>query len=437
VKDKIKQYKLVNIFVTFIIISAGGATIFTRSFQTWEQPLGFILPFLLSIWLLKIYKIGVSKKFILLIFLFLVYFILLTFKYDEIHYKFLVIYPLSFFIAYSFVSTLKADFFTIYERLLHLLCLIALFFWVLQILIPVPLTSLLSSLTLIKPYNEIIQAHIFVFSILNEGIESVLPRNSGFAWEPGAFAVFINLAIFVNLIRNSFRIRKNINLVIFVLTLLSTQSTTGYSIFLLQAAFYFINMKGISLKLLLMPLLIIGVLYVISLPFMYEKITGLGNEKISDVVETGAKDWNKDKMIGAQRFVSFQIDFIDFLNNPILGYGGHDEDMWIKKSKINVVSISGIGKIMAKFGLVGIIFFIVVLYKNSVQFSKFYDYKGKLLLFLLMLQVSISYSLIENPLLMCFWMFFFFNPKLSTNSASIKAVNSNLNKGKLIINYTP
>jgi hypothetical protein len=421
---KSDRLRLRNIFpVITLIFIAGGATVFARSFQTWEQPLALTIPFLLSIWLLVKYKIGVSKKFILLILLFLVYFILLTFKYDEIHYKFLVIYPLSFFIAYSFVSSLKADFFTIYERLLKLLCLIALFFWVLQVIIPEQLTSILSSLTILKPYNEIIQAHILVYSILNEGIESFLPRNSGFAWEPGAFAVFINLAIFANLIRNSFKIRKNINLLIFVLTLLSTQSTTGYSIFLLLAAFYFINIKGISLKILLIPIVLIGVVYIFSLPFMYEKITGLGNEKISDVVDTGSKDWNKDKMIGAQRFVSFQIDFIDFLNNPILGYGGHDEDMWIKKSKINVVSISGIGKILAKFGLVGFIFFIVVLYRNSVQFAKFYGYKGKLLLFLLILQVSVSYSLIENPLLMCFWMFFFFNPKLSTTTVSTYSMN--------------
>lgn len=413
---------------------AGGATVFARSFQTWDEPLALLIPFFISVWLLFKTKNGMSKNIVILLVLFLVYFMLLTVKFNEIHYKFLVIYPLSFFIAYSFVTSLKTNFFIIYERLLKTLCLIALFFWTLQILMPQQITSLLASLTLLKPYNEIIQAHILVYSVLNEGIESFLPRNSGFAWEPGAFAVFINLAIFANLIRNSFKIRKNINLLIFVLTLLTTQSTTGYSIFLLLAAFYFINMKGISLKILLIPLVLIGVVYIFSLPFMYEKITGLGNEKISDVVDTGSKDWNKDKMIGAQRFVSFQIDFIDFLNNPILGYGGHDEDMWIKKSKINVVSISGIGKILAKFGLVGFIFFIVVLYRNSVQFAKFYGYKGKLLLFLLILQVSVSYSLIENPLLMCFWMFFFFNPKLNTTTASFNSMNRISNNKKMVIN---
>lgn len=346
-----------------------------------------------------------------------------------------MIYPLTFFIAYTTVVSLKTSFFFYYETCLKYLCLIALFFWILQVLMPGPLTEILKSLTFFKPYNEIIQAHVIVFSILNEGVESFLPRNSGFAWEPGAFAVFINLAIFANLVRNSFRIRNNKNLLIFIISLLSTQSTTGYSIFLLLAAFYFINMKGMTLKILIIPLVIIGVLYIFSLPFMYEKIASLGSEKVSDLVEIGAKDWNKDKMIGAQRFVSFQIDFIDFLNNPILGYGGHDEEMWTRKSNINVVSISGIGKILAKFGLVGCFFFIVVLYRNSVRFSKFFGYKGKLLLFLLILQVSISYSLIENALLICFWMFFYFNPGMA--GSYVPVINFNRKKMKLIDNQIP
>lgn len=352
---------------------------------------------------------------------------LLTFKYGEWHLKFLLIYPLTFLITYSTVVSLKTSFFFYYETCLKYLCLIALFLWSLQIVMPGQITEILRSLTVFKPYNEIIQAHVIVFSILNEGVESFLPRNSGFAWEPGAFAVFINLAIFVNLIRNSFKIKNNGSLWIFIIAILSTQSTTGYSIFLLLAAFYFINKKGANVKVLMIPLVIIGVLYIFSLPFMYEKITNLGNEKISDLVETGSKDWNKDKMISAQRFVSFQMDFLDFKKNPILGYGGHDEDMWTRKEKINVISISGIGKILAKFGLIGTVFFILILFKNSFQFSKFFNFKGKLLLFLLVLQISIGYSLIENSLLMCFWMFFYFNHKLIDSKAIVSRIKPKRN----------
>jgi hypothetical protein len=398
--------------IAFLLLIAGSATVFARSFQTWENPLALVIPLLISLRFINKFKVRFNKHFSLLMFFFFIYYILLTLKFNEIHYKFLVIYPLSFFIAYAVIMALKLQFFIIYEKLLIALCWIAMFFWTIQIFIPEELTIILKSLTLLKPFGEIIQAQIGVYTIIKEGIESLLPRNSGFAWEPGAFSVFINFAIFINLIRNEFKLKKNYGFYILIITLISTQSTTGYSIFLLIAVFYFINIKMKSGFVLFIPLFIIGVFYLFSLPFMYEKIDQLFNEKITDVVDIGAKEWNNDNVIGAQRFVSFQIDFVDFLNNPILGYGGHDEDMWTKKSNANIVSISGIGKILARFGLVGTLFFIIVLYKGSVQFSKAFHYKGRLILFFLILQVSISYSLIENPIFLCFWMFFYFQPKI-------------------------
>lgn len=400
------------ISIAFLLLIAGSATEFARSFQTWGNPLAIVIPLLISLRFINKFKLSFNKYFNLLIFFFIIYYVLLTLKFNEIHYKFLIIYPLSFFIAYAVIMALKIQFFIIYEKLLIGLCWIAIFFWTLQIFIPEELTTILKSITLLKPFNETIQAHIGVYTIIKEGVESLLPRNAGFSWEPGAFSVFINFAIFINLIRKQFKLKKNYGLYILIVTLISTQSTTGYSIFLLIAVFYFINIKMRSGFVLFVPLFIIGVFYLFSLPFMYEKIDVLINEKVSDVVNTGAQEWNNDNVIGAQRFVSLQIDFIDFLNNPILGYGGHDEDMWTRKSNANVVSISGIGKILARFGLVGTLFFLIILYNSSVHFSKAFHYKGKLILFFLILQVSISYSLIETPIFLCFWMFFYFQPKI-------------------------
>jgi hypothetical protein len=412
-QKKIKTSFWDIISIAFLLLIAGSATVFARSFQTWENPLALIIPLLISVRFIYKYKVRFNRNFTSLILCFLIYYFLLTLKFEEFHYKFLIIYPLSFFIAYAAIMSLKSNFFIIYEELLKYLCGIALFLWVIQLFIPEQLTLLLKSITFLAPYNEIIKAQIGVYTVISEGaLESFSTRNSGFAWEPGAFSVFINFAIFINLIRNQFKLKRNWGLYLLILALISTQSTTGYSIFLLIAIFYFINLKMKSGFVLFIPLFIIGVFYLFSLPFMYEKIDQLFNEKITDVVDTGAQEWNSDKMIGAQRFVSFQIDFVDFLNNPILGYGGHDEDMWTKKSDINVVSISGIGKILARFGLVGTLFFIIVLYRSSVQFSKVFNYKGKLILFFLILQVSISYSLIENPIFLCFWMFFYFQPKI-------------------------
>jgi hypothetical protein len=122
-----------------------------------------------------------------------------------------------------------------------------------------------------------------------------------------------------------------------------------------------------------------------------------------------------------QRYSSFLIDFKDFTNNPLLGYGGHVQEMWTAKLGAQIGSISGLGKLLARFGLVGTIFFFYMLIKSSKKLCSTFDFKGWLGLFVIMLMISISYSLIEQPLLMCFWLFSLFSPRLIRQQVNKKS----------------
>jgi hypothetical protein len=190
--------------------------------------------------------------------------------------------------------------------------------------------------------------------------------------------------------------------------------------------FYYLN-KRLSVILVLMPIVITIIIIVFSLPFMSDKIVSLANEtsQIDAMVEGSI---GRDSSINPQRFASFLIAFRDFLNNPVLGLGGNAEASWTYKIGANVSAITGIGNILAQFGIVGFLFFIVTLYKTSLFFSKTFRYNGKFLFFLIVLFISISYGIVLLPLLMSFWMFKLFTP-LGINEEEIPNMGLNSKNG--------
>jgi 4-amino-4-deoxy-L-arabinose transferase-like glycosyltransferase len=234
------------------------------------------------------------------------------------------------------------------------------------------------------------------------------PRNSGFAWEPGGFAAFLSVAIFFNLFLFQRDKHSRIRFWVLVTALISTQSTTGYLVFLVILIFYFYN-KRQKTVILLWPLIIALVVMALSLPFMSEKIISLINEaKMVEVIVE--RTIGREESLTPQRFTSFVIAFRDFLDNPIIGLGGANEESWTYKIGANVSSITGIGNLLAQHGLVGFIFFLLICYNTSAFFSKAFNYKGKPLFFIIVFFISISYGIILLPVFMGFWMFKFFTP---------------------------
>ena len=159
--------------------------------------------------------------------------------------------------------------------------------------------------------------------------------------------------------------------------------------------------------------MVTALILIFSLPFMSNKIVSVVNEtsEIDLIVE---RSIGTETPIEPQRFASFMIAIKDFRNNPILGNGNITGESWTSKIGANVSAISGIGNLLSDFGIIGFLFFIIYSIKSSFFLSKYYDYKGKYLLFLIILLISISYGVILLPLGMSFWMFQLFIPKTSS-----------------------
>jgi hypothetical protein len=424
ISQRIAFFEYLYVFV--LIIYAGRANVFVQSLTFKTNIIGYFLPILLSGIMVLRWKVKIDSRFFYLLLGFAIYFLALSLKYKEIHPSFLFSNYLIFFTVYAATRSLKFKLFKIYEYLIFFLAIIGLFGWLIQIALRGDhLYFLLNKIPGIALFSYVSGDGInAVFYSVQPAYSSMLygfavPRNCGYAWEPGAFAVYLCLAIFINLFCTDYDKNKKKRLWFLVLALLSTQSTTGYLIFMLIILFYFLN-KNLKIVLLFLPFVTVALVYVATLPFMSKKVIDL-------IDETKNVDVLIERTIGLegeftpQRFTSFVITFKDFQNNPLFGLGPRREDSWTVKLYSNISAISGIGELLAGFGLTGFIFFIILSFRTSVLFSKTFNYKGKILLFLIIIFISISYSIIFLPLVMCFWMFQLFEPE-DINKQMLKPV---------------
>ena len=238
-------------------------------------------------------------------------------------------------------------------------------------------------------------------------------RNLGFTWEPGRFACWVLLGMFVNLIRHQFRIEsiwKNKNLYILLFSLLTTLSTTGYSVLGILILFVLINKKSYLSKFVIASIVLLVVPSILSLSFMSEKITDLmdldaGINAINYYSAEG------QEIICPQRFTGLWFSFQNFIHDPWLGFNqltnSYTVDVIFNHSVI-VAPSEGILGIFAKYGILFGAFFYYWLIKSSFLLSKTMQYKGKWMFFIFFIAISLSYDFWENCILMYFYLAAFY-----------------------------
>ena len=405
-------------FVLLLILFAGRGNQFFASASLNDNPAGILLLVIFTFILAMKWQIVFNKNFYLLILCLFIYFIAVTIKYGEFRPTIFLTYFFIFFIVYAAVKALKFNLFAVYEQIIYFLAIISLFMWTMQtILGGDTLYSYVRLIPSIETFSNVSTRalNIIVYSVQPTSISLLygipIPRNCGYTWEPGAFAVYLCLAIFINLFFTKAERNNKIHFWILVLALLSTQSTTGYIIFLVIIFYYFLN-KSKSLLILAMPLVIIILISLFSLPFMSNKIIEVFKQVQEEDILI-SRSVMEAASYAPGRFLSFTIAFKDFLDNPILGLGTVSEESWTYRIGASISTISGIGNLLAQFGIVGFLFFIILTVRSSIFFAERFKYKGKLLLFILIISISVSYSIIILPMVMSFWMYSLFETKAS------------------------
>ncbi len=111
-------------FVLVLMFYAGRATIFFESISITDNPVGTLIPIVISGLYAFWRKILFNNQFYGLLFVFAIYFIAVSLKFYVIQPTFIITYYFLFFIVYTAVKALKFDLFFIYEKLLYYFAII-------------------------------------------------------------------------------------------------------------------------------------------------------------------------------------------------------------------------------------------------------------------------------------------------------------------------
>lgn len=172
-------------------------------------------------------------------------------------------------------------------------------------------------------------------------------RNSGPFYEPGMFAVFLNFALLLNIIRQKKLI--NIKNLILIITIITTFSTSGYIAFFLIVAGYFLNFKQIK------SIFFFIIISSFAL-YLYMNISFL-SEKVNDNIDA--------KETTTSRFGSFFADINYIKQSPIIGNSRslYERIGFSKYDKVQRHRNNGISKLAVNYGLFFLIYFFYLYYK--------------------------------------------------------------------------
>jgi hypothetical protein len=258
---------------------------------------------------------------------------------------------------------------------------------------------------------------------IGSSFEGDLRRNIGFTWEPGVFSCYVLLGIFFVLIQNRFKItpvRQHIDFYILVLTLLTTLSTTGYSVFILILLFMAYNVSARA-KLISVVLGFMIIPAIASLSFMLDKIVSLTNiETDLNLIVASTADSTTP-----QRFSGLYLSLMNFINDVWLGFCDVENSYTVTDifRGIIVTPSEGVIAVLAKYGIIlgGLLY--LCLFKSSVSLSQEFHYKGRYFFAVLFLCISISYDFWENCILMYIYLYPFY--KICSKSYNRLLVNRN------------
>ena len=247
-----------------------------------------------------------------------------------------------------------------------------------------------------------IKASIILTSI--SGTSSFLGmRNAGFCSEPGHYASFLCIAIAINLVIHKFDISsKNKSLYILGLSLITTQSTTGYIGGCVIVLFYVLNAKFLS-KYITIGLMVLIIPTIIALPFMQAKIESVWYEEGNEFEIAESAD-EREYVYVPQRIDGLVLETYNIKGDPLLGYGVKSKNSFVCKNLSENISLSnGLLQAFSEFGILLGVMFYLGLGKTIRELALFKKFSGWYMIFALYLTLSVSYNFMMVPFLLSIW----------------------------------
>ena len=254
-------------------------------------------------------------------------------------------------------------------------------------------------------------------------------RNSGFAWEPGAFGFFLNLGLLLHLVTNNFTFNKQAKCVI--LALITTLSTTTYIAFAFVMLLYF---RGRGVKPITVMFFVVPIVCVLAVmvPFMFDKIMLIYNRDIGDMknIQT-LSDWyiQQGETMPLNRFASILYLIGLFGYNLIWGVSNlYNETVPLTKH-LNLSN--GIFVFMAQFGSIGLCFLMYRCY----QFFKKHIRSIELSIYSLMVILICGFGecIFVTSIILCFLFLYHYSLPWFAASSEMVFDTGRLKKNNMVI----
>ncbi len=379
----------------------------SKSNALFNNPVYLIIPIMIILIIFLRRGFHFDSYFIKIIFVYLIfiigYFIKYSGEFDPMFSYRIFSYIL---LAYLSLRCLGYLFFKIYEDVIYIFALISLPLFIIQVINFSFTHKILSNIQHFIGINTHAErlTNIIIYTLNTDS-----QRNCGFTFEPGPFSIFLIFAIIFHLSNNNFNLKSK-RLFIFLITLITTFSTTGYLNLLIVFLWYILNSKKIKTWFAITISLPI-VIYVLSLPFMIEKVNQLSSNpyrKFDQTIKLAQQTGNNYSM---GRFTGALLDLKDLKNHPIIGYGGHKELSFSMRNKIEIYAVNGITGWLAEFGLLGFILLIYTYYRSSRNFIQLYQIRYHIIIFLIFFTSFFAFGLNQTmPIFFAFQISFFLLP---------------------------
>jgi hypothetical protein len=356
-----------NIYFIYILVFSGYATSFYRS----DKGIAISIIFTIVVYLIN--KTPIKKELSLIFFVWTIYCLFLMFLYNSFFWGFYARHLLYFFAGYFLMITYERCFFIKYERAIVKLSIISLFFFLWQVVDYSTMNSFMRMFDVsnfAESYGHSTK-NIIIYTTHRTSSLGVM-RNAGFAWEPGPFSIFIVVAIYFNVLRKGLTLRNNQGLKILIITLFTTQSTTGVVIFFILILYIKLSNSKLTFRYLFANAIVGTTFFVmlLQLNFLYEKIMALYASGDASVIIEESLRTQEYASLG--RFAAFQVGIKDFLEHPVWGYAGASYRTYLSKISVNVNMVSGLATSIGTYGLLGMFFLLRGLLLSSKAIAREY-----------------------------------------------------------------
>lgn len=377
------------------------------------DPIPLLIPIVLTIILLIRNPISFAhSKLWIFVSIMLCWSVVICYKFHDFSSSNLSYYLFLFyaiFIAFIHIRVYGRDLFPIYEHIMVVFSIISLCLWGISVIFPAS-GSIFSQFPETPNGNNVL--YLFHWTDPTSiHFYNGITRNQGCSWEPGRFAIMLLPAILINLSRNGITFRGNKNINILLLALVSTFSTTGYSIALLIYAIFLLHGGSIkslfSFIFIALPLAV----YIFSFDFMGEKIQdranfeGLTRERMHGL-NYNAKEHGDEYVGSLDRFESAYLEWENFQQEPLLGYGRNVDYSWFYQNiSKNFFLTGGLVKVLSQYGtFIGVLLYLILFY-SSIKISKTCWVQKKFAFAIILLLSSISYQILCTPIFAAFWLY--------------------------------